>query len=131
MHFIRTIKKIIKAKQELKTKLDLNGQEYTISDIISSVEADIQNIIDENDLQIEIERLELIGSYMRGENTSGSDLDVLLEYSGNISDDSLFNILSEENLELNGIKIDINPINIAKDSIEDFKERNKGFTKRK
>lgn len=123
MHFIRTIK----AEKEI----DLNGEMWYISDIISSVEADIQNIIDENDLQIEIERLELIGSYMRDENTSGSDLDILLEYSGNISDDSLFNILSEENLELNGIKIDINPINIAKDSIEDFKERNKGFTKRK
>ena len=68
---------------------------------------------------------------MRGENVSGSDLDVLVQYSGDISDDSLFNILAEEDLSLNGVKIDINPINSAKDSIEDFKERNKGFTKRK
>ena len=123
MHFIR----IIKAKQEL----NLNGQKYVVSDIINSVKADIERIIEENDLQIEIDAIELIGSYMRGENVSGSDLDVLVQYSGDISDDSLFNILAEEDLSLNGVKIDINPINSAKDSIEDFKQRNKGFTKRK
>ena len=123
MHFIR----VLKSEQEL----DLNGQKYAISDIINSVKADIERIIEENDLQIEIEAIELIGSYTRGENVSGSDLDVLVQYSGDISDDSLFNILAEEDLSLNGVKIDINPINSAKDSIEDFKERNKGFTKRK
>ena len=123
MHFIRTIK----AEKEY----NLNGEIFKESDLINIVKEDLRVIIEENDLQIEIEDIEIIGSYTRDENTSESDLDVLVQYSGDISDDSLFNILAEEHLELNGIKIDINPINSAKDSIEDFKERNEGFTKRK
>ena len=123
MHFIRTIK----AEKEY----NLNGEIFKKSDLINIVKEDLRVIIEENDLQIKIDGIEIIGSYTRGENTSESDLDVLVQYSGDISDDSLFNILAEEHLELNGIKIDINPINSAKDSIEDFKERNKGFTKRK
>lgn len=121
MHFIR----VLKSEQEL----NLNGKKYAVSDIIEAVKVDIQNVIDENSLPVEIEAIEIIGSYERGENTPKSDLDVLVQYSGDLSDDSLFNILSEEPLELNGVKIDINPINSAKDSIEDFKERNKGFSK--
>ena len=110
---------------------NLNGEIFSESDLINIVKEDLRVIIEENNLDVEIEAIELIGSYMRGENVSGSDLDVLVQYSGDISDDSLFNILAEEDLSLNGIKIDINPINSAKDSIEDFKERNKGFSKRK
>ena len=53
--------RILKAEQEL----NLNGQKYTISDIINSIEADIKNIIEENDLQIEIDAIELIGLYER------------------------------------------------------------------
>ena len=119
--------KILRSEKEI----ELNGNMWYISDIISSIKADIENIIEENDLDVEIEDIELIGSYTRGENTPSSDLDVLVQYSGDISDDSLFNIISEYNLELDGIKVDVNPINSAKDSIEDFKERNKGFTKRR
>lgn len=123
MYFIRTIK--------AEKQYNLNDEIFKESDLINIVKEDLKVIIEENDLQIEIDDIEIIGSYTRGENTSESDLDVLVQYSGDISDDSLFNILAEEHLELNGIKIDINPINSAKDSIEDFKERNKGFTKRK
>lgn len=123
MHFIRTIK----AEKEY----NLNGEIFKESDLINIVKEDLRVIIEENDLQIEIDDIEIIGSYTRGENTSESDLDILVQYSGDISDDSLFNILAEEDLSLNGVKIDINPINSAKDSIEDFKERNKGFSKRK
>lgn len=119
--------KILKSEKEI----ELNGNMWYISDIISSIKVDIENIIEENDLDIEIEDIELIGSYTRGENVPSSDLDVLVQYSGDISDDSLFNIISEYNLELDGIKVDVNPINSAKDSIQDFKERNKGFTKRR
>ena len=123
MHFIRTIK----SEQEL----NLNGEMWYISDIIQAIKSDIENVINEYSLPVKIDNIELIGSYMRGENTSKSDLDILVQYSGDIKDDSLFDILSAEPLELNGVKIDINPINSAKDSIEDFKERNKGFSKKK
>ena len=119
--------KILKSEREI----NLSGEMWYISDIISAIKADIEHIIEENNLQVEIEDIQLIGSYTRGENTPESDLDVLVQYSGDLRDDDFFNIIHEEDLSLNGIKIDINPINSAKDSIEDFKERNKGFTKRR
>lgn len=123
MQFIRTIKS--------EKEYNLNSEIFKESDLINIVKEDLRIIIEENDLQIEIEGIEIIGSYARGENTSESDLDILVQYSGDISDDNLFNILAEEDLSLYGVKIDINPINSAKDSIKDFKERNKGFSKRK
>lgn len=123
MHFIR----IIKAEKQY----NLNGEIFSESDLINIVKEDLRVIIEENNLDVEIEGIELIGSYTRGENTPESDLDVLVQYSGDLRDDDFFNIILEENLSLFGVKIDINPINSAKDSIEDFKERNKGFTKRK
>lgn len=123
MQFIRTIKS--------EKEYNLNSEIFKESDLINIVKEDLRIIIEENDLQIEIEGIEIIGSYTRGENTSESDLDILVQYSGDISDDNLFNILAEEDLSLYGVKIDINPINSAKDSIKDFKERNKGFSKRK
>lgn len=123
MHFIRTIK----AEKEY----NLNGEIFKESDLINIVKEDLRVIIEENNLDVEIEGIELIGSYTRGENTSESDLDVLVQYSGDLRDDDFFNIIVEENLSLFGVKIDINPINSAKDSIDDFKERNKGFSKNK
>lgn len=123
MKFIKLIKS--------EKKYNLNGEIFTESDLINIVKEDLRVIIEENKLDIEIEDIELIGSYTRGENTSESDLDVLVQYSGDLRDDDFFNIILEENLSLCGIKIDINPINSAKDSIQDFKERNKGFSKRK
>lgn len=122
MHFIRTIK----AEKEY----NLNGEIFTESDLINIVKEDLRIIIKENNLDVEIEDVELIGSYTRGENTSESDLDILVQYSGDLRDDDFFNIISEEQLELNGVKIDINPINSAKDGVKDFKERNKGFSKK-
>lgn len=123
MKFIKLIKS--------EKKYNLNGEIFTESDLINIVKEDLRVIIEENNLDVEIEGIELIGSYIRGENTPESDLDVLVQYSGDLRDDDFFNIIVEENLSLCGVKIDVNPINSAKDSIEDFKERNKGFTKRK
>ena len=123
MHFIRTIKS--------EKQYNLNGEIFKESDLINIVKEDLRVIIEENNLDVEIEGIEIIGSYTRGENTPESDLDVLVQYSGDLRDDDFFNIILEEDLSLCGVKIDINPINSAKDSIEDFKERNKGFTKRK
>ena len=119
--------KLIKSEKEY----NLNGEIFTESDLINIIKEDLRVIIEKNNLDVEIEDIELIGSYTRGENTSESDLDVLVQYSGDLRDDDFFNIIVEENLSLCGVKIDVNPINSAKDSIEDFKERNKGFTKRK
>lgn len=60
---------------------------------------------------ITIKNITVVGSRSRGEAHEGSDLDILVEYEGDFREDALFDILHEEALDLEGITIDINPIN--------------------
>lgn len=58
-----------------------------------------------------IKEITVIGSRSRGEAREDSDLDILLEYAGSdFPEDALFNIFNYEPLEIDGIKVDINPI---------------------
>lgn len=64
------------------------------------------------DEDVYIKQVTIIGSRSRGEAHDGSDLDILLEYGGEgVKEDALFNVLNETRLEINGISVDINPIN--------------------
>ena len=86
---------------------------YSIQEIrqmvLSHVEDVISMYMDENDVLIK--DITLIGSRTRGEARDGSDLDVLIEYEGDIREDSLFNLLSSEPMAIEGIRVDANPIN--------------------
>lgn len=75
--------------------------------------------------------IRIIGSRASGTAREDSDLDVLVEYEGDISEDSLFNALNgEDGLEIDGIKVDINPITPGKSgTIQEFLERNKDYKK--
>ena len=50
------------------------------------------------------------GSRCRGFENDKSDIDIVVEYAGNIKEDVLFNSLQEDGLKLCGIDVDINPI---------------------
>ena len=63
---------------------------------------------------VEIVDAAIHGSRGRGTASSGSDLDVVIEYRGNQKEDAIFNLLHESNFEINGIKVDINPITESK-----------------
>ena len=52
----------------------------------------------------------LSGSRCRGIEKFGSDLDVVVDYKGNIREDDFFNILHEDGFAIAGIALDINPI---------------------
>ena len=54
------------------------------------------------------------GSRCRGIEKAGSDLDVVLEYKGNVREDAFFDILHEDGMEIGGVKVDINPITEGK-----------------
>lgn len=57
----------------------------------------------------------LVGSRARGIENENSDIDVVFEYEGDISEDGLFNLLNgEDGLSISGIKVDINPIRADK-----------------
>lgn len=85
-------------------------ENYTEKEIKNIVSDYIQNLIPD----IAIKEIELNGSRMRGDAKISSDLDVVVEYNGDISEDDLFNILNEDSLEIDGIKVDINPITASK-----------------
>ena len=112
------------------TVLRLNGEEKSVGDIENTVMEHVQRIIDEGGFDAEIVGVKVIGSYMRGEQTSESDLDVLVEYRGKAKEDALFDALAEEGLDINGVNVDINPITKGKSgTIEEFIKRNAGFSK--
>ncbi|MDY4555455.1 MAG: helicase-related protein [Prevotella sp.] len=112
------------------TVLRLNGEEKSVGDIEDTVMGHVQRIIDEGGFDAEIVGVKVIGSYMRGEQTSESDLDVLVEYRGKAKEDALFDALAEEGLDINGVNVDINPITKGKSgTIEEFIKRNAGFSK--
>ena len=61
-------------------------------------------------IDIEIIDIVLYGSRTKESARKDSDLDILLEYKGNIREDDLFNILNDDSLYIDDIKVDINPI---------------------
>lgn len=112
------------------TSLNLNGVDYDVRDIEDSVRADVERVIRDGDFDAEIVGVKVIGSRMRGEERADSDLDVLVEYTGRAREDSLFDAIADEALEINGVKVDVNPITRGKSgTIEQFMKRNAGFSK--
>ena len=83
-------------------------------DIEGMVSDYVQSKIDENNLEAEVVRVVISGSRCRGIEKASSDLDVVLEYKGSIREDTLFDILHEDEMEIGGVKVDINPITEGK-----------------
>lgn len=124
----RKNRELIKELREQKESIQgLEGYSRTeIKDIVSNY---IQDKLVENDLEdISINGAEIIGSRNRGNAKTNSDLDLVVEYSGDIREDDLFNILNEEPLEIEGIKVDINPITADNTgTLEEYLERSKQY----
>lgn len=64
----------------------------------------------ENDFDAEIIGVVISGSRCRGLEAKNSDLDVVVQLSGNEREDDLFNLLHEDKFKIGGILVDINPI---------------------
>lgn len=96
-----------KAKTE-KMLRDING--LTQTDIERNVYAYLQSKINEYELAIKIVDVAISGSRCRGLEKHDSDLDVVVEYIGQETEDSLFNVLNKDGFMINGIRVDINPI---------------------
>lgn len=84
------------------------------SEIEGIVSDYVQSKIDENNLEAEIVGVVVSGSRCRGIEKAGSDLDMVLEYKGNVREDTFFDILHEDGMEIGGVKVDINPITEGK-----------------
>lgn len=82
---------------------------------IESIVSDyVQSKIEENILDADVVGVVISGSRCRGVEKVGSDLDVVLEYKGSVREDTFFDILHEDGMEIGGVKVDINPITEGK-----------------
>ena len=102
---------------------------YTEGEVLSAVREDIERKLEEAGMEdVAIKGMALHGSRLRGDARKDSDLDVVVEYAGDISEDGLFNVLNEEPLELEGIRVDINPITRGKSGmLEQYMERSRRY----
>lgn len=67
-----------------------------------------------NSDEFEIVEVRAYGSRTTGRASKDSDLDILVEYRGNLREDDAFNILHDEEYVLDGVIVDINPIKADK-----------------
>ena len=102
----------------------LNGQSR--AGIEETVLCYAQAQIDEMGLS---EEVELLGARVYGSRTreglyhEGSDIDVVVSYSGSLKEDAFFNALHESGLEIAGIPVDINPISTERTgTLEEYLE---------
>lgn len=102
---------------------NINGTEYTQETIETLITEDIQNVL--NTLS-HVPVIEGVRLYQNPEQTGA--INILLQYSSNNNDvkwleDSLFNILAQEELTFNGMPVDVNPITPEKSgTIEQYLE---------
>lgn len=102
----------VKAAKPQKEK-PVEGIEGYSRDEIKGIVADhINDVMRDNDIHAEIIGMDIHGSRNRHDARPDSDLDVVVEYRGDIREDDMFNALNgeEDALSINGIKVDINPI---------------------
>lgn len=86
----------------------------TPNDIEQDIFIYLRSKIIDYGLEIDIIDLALSGSRCRGLEKDGSDLDIVVEYEGNITEDALFDVFHEDCFKIAGITVDINPIKKGK-----------------
>lgn len=79
-------------------------------EIEETVAAFAQAEIEEYGMDARIVDVVLSGSRCRGLEGEGSDLDMVIEYTGTAREDDMFAVLNEAGLKIEGVSVDINPI---------------------
>lgn len=89
-------------------KLSIFGLEhYYKVEIEHEILSHIEGMLD--GLDVQLNKVAIIGSRMNGNHRDESDLDIAVEYSGEEREDDVFNNLMEEELYIEGIKVDFLP----------------------
>ena len=126
---MKTLVDYILEKQDGVIPSSQNGviPAYTNDEVISIIEDWCTEMLDGFDL--EIVEIWLNGSRARGTNRKDSDLDALMFYKGSEREDDVFNALhGDDELEIDGIKVDVNPKRIRnQEDIDRAKSRSKKY----
>ncbi|MBQ8940777.1 MAG: nucleotidyltransferase domain-containing protein [Firmicutes bacterium] len=112
-----------------KTRKSYNTIADTDLDTLEAIMTEIvQGKIDANELDVNIKGLALYGSRSRGLETGNSDIDIVVEYEGDMKEDALFNILNEDEHNFEGLKVDFNPIREEESGrLSDFLQRSEEY----
>lgn len=109
-------------------------ESYSRDELKRLIENHIANTLSGNGIDADIVAIELHGSRGRGTAREDSDLDAVVEYRGDIREDSMFNILNDEDsrLVIDGIGVDINPIRAEETgTMESYMKRSQEYDAQK
>lgn len=94
------------------------------ADIEETVLAYAQSMADEAGYDVQVMAARVYGSRTAGIENENSDVDVVIEFQGDIREDDFFNMLHEDGLSIGGMTVDINPITAEKSgTIEEYLAR--------
>lgn len=114
---------------------EIQGLEsYTYDEVLDLVRDFITETIENNGYSeddISINDIRLHGSRLRGQAKEDSDLDAVVEYSGDIDEDDLFNMFHEDPLFIDDVEVDINPINSNDTDMDDYMRMSAEYDKKK
>jgi len=82
----------------------------TAAEIEDIVRFHAEQVFDDYHIPVTIDDVILTGSRCRGLEKEGSDIDVVIAVDSDFSESAMFNALHDEEIEIDGIPIDINPI---------------------
>lgn len=112
-------KSVKSAENRTKDNENRTSQEHSNNDILESVTEEITDII--NDSKVEGVNVKEIWI---NENSTDSQLDAVLFYEGNVSEDDLSNLINEYGLIIEGTRINTIPIQVnSQDDIDRYKNR--------
>ena len=118
--------------RELDSIQGLEG--YSVDDVVEIVKDHIERLMEYEGEDAKIITIRPYGSRARGTAKNSSDLDVVVQYEGDIREDDMFSILNYEDdkLFIDGIEVDINPIK-ADDTgtVEEYLDRVYSYDKYK
>ena len=101
---------VVKAFREKTDELFHELAGNNAESIEQMVRFHVQGVLDDYGIDAVVVDAVLVGSRSRGIENEDSDVDVVVEYYGDIAEDSLFDMINEDYLEVDGCKVDINPI---------------------
>lgn len=106
------------------TQPEISLNNMSRADIEETVLAYAQSMVDEAGYDVQVMAARVYGSRTAGIEREDSDVDVVIEFQGDMREDDFFSMLHEEGLSIGGMSVDINPITKEKTgTIEEYLAR--------